>query len=443
MPHLPIMEDLKFYIVTFNSGRELVEVDPFANHLLDGWEDPDSKNTRLPDAIILTLQEFAPLSYAFLGGNLVKPYFDRFRQAVPIALQAYSDKTDTDVDDFVNVISHNLGLTALMMFARKDLVSKISSVQMAEIGVGDYQMGNKGAVAARIGWDVSGDDEKLVYTTFVGAHLAPMEEEVQRRDQNYVDIVKGLVFSKQYVHNLKKEQASEEVVPLLGSSSNTELTEAKGIYCDDSYLFFSGDLNYRTALTSPGQEDSKLFPQPRQDPDNALHYRHLLSKDQLQREHEQGKTLHGLTEQSIDFPPTYKYKMQKEKPVILDEDITEWQWAQHRWPSWCDRILFSHTDSLPVKAGKYSALPTFRTSDHRPVALCVSVPTQAVSDLEFSKLAPATINRQWQDQRITARRTEIIVGLGAYLGLTWEGNSLLLGTIFVVVGGTFMLKNLG
>lgn len=439
------METLKFYILTFNSGRELVEVDAFAEHLLDGWQDVDSKKSGVPDAIILALQEFAPLSYAFLGGNLIKPYFDRFRQAVSIALERYGDKHDTDTGDFVNVISHNLGLTALMMFVRKDLVERIASVQMAEVGVGDYQLANKGAVAARIGWNVS-HDEELVYTTFVGAHLAPMEEEIERRDQDYIDIVKGLVFSKQYVHEVKKKQASEEVVPLLGgpsSDAESTSTELKSIYCDDSYLFFSGDLNYRTALTAPAREDAKLFPQPCQDRDDSLHYMKLFAKDQLQQEQERGKTLHGLTEQPIDFPPTYKYKQQQDKPVIKDEDISEWPWARHRWPSWCDRTLFSQTNSLPVKAGKYSALPLFRTSDHRPVALSLSIPAKAVNDVAFSKRAPATIDRKWQENRMAARRIEIAVGLAAYLGLTWEGNSLLLGTILVMVGGTFMLKNLG
>lgn len=440
------MEDLKFYIVTFNCGRALIEVEAFARHLLDGWEDPDDKTTfsRLPDVVILTLQEFAPLSYAFLGGNLVKPYFDRFRQAVPIALEAYSDKHDAGAEDYLNVVSKNNGLTALMVFAKKSLLPSISTLNLAEVGVGVAEMGNKGAVGARIGWDVRHDGQPL-YTTFVSAHLAPFEAEVQRRDQDYIDIAKGLAFSQQDAREWRKEQASDENVPLLSEDSeNSSLdpTGLRGMYCDDSYLFFSGDLNYRTALTSPGREDSSTFPQPQKDPDSALHYRNLLDKDQLQQQLKQGRTLHGLTEQPIDFPPTYKYHIISETPVLRDEDVNEWNWAGHRWPSWCDRILFSRTDSLPVKAGKYSALPIFRTSDHRPVALCVSVPLKPVKDASFPQKAPAPIDQQCRSRRDAARRKEVVVGLAAYLGLTWEGRSLIMGAILIAVGGFFMFKSL-
>lgn len=440
------MDDLNIYIVTFNCGRELVEPDPFSQHLLDGWQDPTSQDSDLPDVIVLNLQEFAPISYAFIGGNLAKPYFDRFRRAVPKALQQYADKQSVDAEEFTNVISRNNGLTALMIFARKSLVSAISSINIAEVGVGVAEMGNKGAVGARIGWDVHGNGQPL-YTTFVSAHLAPFEAEVQRRDQDYVNIVKGLAFSSKDAREWRKEQTSDENVPLLAEEASESegalSTGLRGIYCNDSYLFFSGDLNYRTALTGPGREDSASFPQPRKDPNSALHYKQLLDKDQLQQQLKQGKTLHGLTEQSINFPPTYKYHIDSDKPVIQDSDVEEWNWAEHRWPSWCDRILFSRTDSLPVKAGRYSALPIFRTSDHRPVALSVSVPVNSVKNSGFAGKAPAQINQHCQASREAARRKEIAVGVAAYLGLTWEGRSLLLGTILIFISGYALLKSLG
>jgi hypothetical protein len=257
--------------------------------------------------------------------------------------------------------------------------------------------------------------------------------------------VRGIAFSQQDAREWRKEQAGDEGIPLLSDESDDSgsgLAGLKGMYCDDSYLFFSGDLNYRTALTAPGREDSRTFPRPQENPDSDLHYRSLLDKDQLQQQLKQGKTLAGLTEQPINFPPTYKYHIIDDKPVLRDEDINEWNWAKHRWPSWCDRILFSRTDSLPVRAGRYSALPIFRTSDHRPVTLCVSVPLKAVKDSSFAQRAPASIDQQYRSRREAARRKEIVVGLGAYLSLTWEGRSLVLGAILIVLGGLFMFKSL-
>ena len=432
------MVDLKLYIVTFNCGRALIEPDAFGSHLFDGWEDSSPSKATLPDVLVLNLQEIAPLSYAFLGNGFVKPYFDRFRQAVNVATDNQSTEPDGDSFKYFNVLSRHSGLTAIMLFVRDDLVDEIQTLNVAEVGVGVSEMGNKGAVATRLGWKSA---EGLVYTTFISAHLAPFEADIARRNQDYADIAKGLVFTPEDAREWRKDQQTAESVPLLaGDSATTDGTQAAttGIYSNDTYLFVAGDLNYRTAITTPGREDSKLFPQPQENIKDPLHYSHLLEKDQLTQELHDGKTLHGLTEQPIDFPPTYKYHLNEDKPVIIDKDVQEWKWAEHRWPSWCDRILFSSTQ---VHAGKYSALPLFRTSDHRPVALSVSVllkPLPASFDLSIH--APRPLDLHYQSRREAARRKEIAVGLLAYLGLTWEGNSLLLGTVLVVLGGIWMTK---
>ena len=66
------MSDLNCYITTFNCGRELVDVDYFANNLFNG-----AKTDLPPDFIVLCLQEIAPIGYSFLGGSLLAPYFAR------------------------------------------------------------------------------------------------------------------------------------------------------------------------------------------------------------------------------------------------------------------------------------------------------------------------------------------------------------------------------
>lgn len=431
------MSYLKLYLLTWNCGRAFVEEAAFAKHLFDGWQDPSADVAKLPDAIVLNIQEIAPLSHAFLGGSFVTPYFDHFRKAVGLA--STSAKADFN---YVNVISRNCGLTALMLFIRDDFMDDVTSIMAAEVGVGLSQMGNKGAVGVRVGWKVPKMDQAL-YTTFVSAHLAAFEEEMERRDQDYKDIIAGLVFTGQDAREWRKSQTSDEQVPLLaGTSVDSDESHDQGVYADDTHLFVSGDLNYRTGMTGPAKEDAAHYPQPTSDVKSAIHYRQLLGKDQLTQQLHAGKTLHGLTEQKIDFPPTYKLKLNVDKPVILDQDTDAWEWSTHRWPSWCDRILFSATPSLHVVAGKYSSLPIFRTTDHRPVALSAAVALKPISDTGFSKLAPVSINADYHSRRNAARRQEIAVGLAAYLSTTYEGAALVFGTAIMVVGAIYILKSM-
>jgi len=436
------MDNLKLYIVTFNCGRKQIEPAVFAEHLFDGWEDPLDTNA-LPDLIVFKLQEIAPLGYAFLGNNFVKPYFHRFRQALQIAGKNHSARYSVEDVGYFNVITRNSGLTAIMIFTRNNLTRQLKTLNIAEVGVGVSEMGNKGAIGARIGWQVPGS-QGLLHLTLVSAHLAPFEEEMERRDQDYCNIVKGLVFANKDAREWRKVDQEDENVPLLQDDQtdfSTSTGDVTGIYSDDSYLFFGGDLNYRTALTGPARGDSNLYPQPRKDKKDDLHYSHLLEKDQLSQQLQRGKTLHGLTEQRIEFPPTYKYKKILERPVIRDDDDGEWQWSSHRWPSWCDRILFSATSTLKVKAGSYTALPIFRTSDHRPVTLSIAIPLQKASNSGFAKLAPVPIDRQYKALREAARRKELVVGIAAYLGWTWEGNALLLGTVIALLGAIWISKS--
>lgn len=431
------MSFLKLYLLTWNCGRAFIEEDTFAKHLLDGWQDPTADVVKLPDAIVLNLQEIAPLSHAFLGANFVKPYFDHFRKAVRLATTSRESGTS-----YINVVSRNCGLTALMLFVRDDLVDDIKSVREAEVGVGVSQMGNKGAVGLRVGWKVPTSDQPL-YTTFVSAHLAAFEEEMERRDQDYKDIVSGLSFGNQDAREWRKPQTSDEQVPLLSDNAGTASPAGNhGIYADDNYLFFSGDLNYRTGMTGPSKDDVQHYPQPTGDVKSAIHYGQLLEHDQLSQQLHAKKTLHGLTEQKIDFPPTYKLKLNVDKPVILDEDTQAWEWSTHRWPSWCDRILFSSTSTLQIEAGKYSPLPIFRTTDHRPVALSAAIPRKPVLNTGFSKLAPVPVSPDAQTKRSAARKREIATGLAAYLGTTYEGGALVLGTALMVIGAIYVFKSM-
>lgn len=115
--------------------------------------------------------------------------------------------------------------------------------------------------------------------TFVSAHLAPHDYNVSRRNADWASLVSSLVFS---------------------SSSSSSSTYQ--IY-DTSYLFVMGDLNYRLNSTKPERLAIR-------DIGNYLgegNIEGLLRHDQLSQEQKEGRTMHGLKEGKIGFPPTYKF----------------------------------------------------------------------------------------------------------------------------------------
>ena len=384
------MASLNAYVVTFNCGRELIKSDVFGPHILQAASET-------PDLLILCLQELAPLAYAFLGGSFLTPYFDRFTAAVQVANK-----------DLYSVINLNVGLTAIMIFAKEDVSSRIGSIQTAEVGVGMQQTGHKGAVGIRMHYENTS-------LTFVSAHLAPHEPALEKRNQDYREIVERLVF----VGTSPGENA-------IAGDSSTE----NGMFAR-SHIVFAGDLNYRTSSLPPTKENAEDFPQPTKNSEDPLHWSHLLPHDQLNEEVKANKTLQGLQELPISFPPTYKYTPKDE--VSLDSE-RHWPWAAHRWPSWCDRIFFSKA----VDPRTYEALPLFGTSDHRPVALSLSISLGPVTP----QTPPFKVDPDWQAKRAVARRKELAVGTVAYLTWTKEGNGLLLASVIGLCGFILILRSM-
>ena len=212
-------------------------------------------------------------------------------------------------------------------------------------------------------------------------------------------------------------------------------------------------MQYRTSRFKPAPTDYHSFPQPCKDRTNARHYSNLLKEDQLTREKNAQRTCHGLQEAPIDFPPTYKYS-DKQRAIAEKDDGLMWDWAKHRWPSWCDRVLYTALPpwmegDLPIsiRTHRYTALPLMSTSDHRPVALSVSFPAKAIpppndnlpqDDVRLSP--PFEIDPDWRSKRVAARRRELVIGTFAFITLTWEGRIILLATIMVVFGGWWIIS---
>lgn len=430
------MKALSLYFLTFNCGLTLIDTDAFASQLFNGLSSP-----HLPDLLVLSLQEIAPMPYSLIGGSFLVPYFNRFHDAVGKA----SKKLSNDGSAYTSIAARNVGLTGIMVFAKDPTL--IQDLEAGEIGVGAWSMGNKGAIGIRFAYGSGNTSTEL---TFVAAHLAAMEEELQRRNQDWKDIVRGLIFSSTTSNYTTTLPRGDEDRPLLSISP-----QDASIYKSTSHLFFGGDLNYRTSIISPAPNDHiDTFPQPHHPTSSENHYSKLFEHDQLNHERLAGRTCHGLIEAPVTFPPTYKYK--SEGPFMTsDDELNRWPWAKHRWPSWCDRILYLDMPSwvqrsnpqAKIIANKYSALPLLPTSDHRAVALDLTIPLVPIPEPEEGEGAddprvkmPFDIDIDWKKKRERARILELVVGFSMYFTSTKEGVALFIAMVVGAVGAIYVLK---
>ncbi|KAF2279568.1 DNase I-like protein [Westerdykella ornata] len=408
---------LELYLLTFNCARNLVDPNTLAPVLFNAL--PPS--TSVPDLVAISLQEISPIAYSFLGGSYLKPYFDRIQTTVQLAASLRSH----DTEQLEHVASKSLGMTALMIFAKPHLRTRIQWIQPAGVGVGLWNMGNKGAVAMRLGISSPNSDSVLVMA-IVAAHLAPMEANVQARNKDWESIVRNLVF----LNDDDSGYSSSEEAPLLSSTSETP-ANGEGLFASTNhFIFLAGDLNYRTRDKPPSRVGHQTYPRLTLTDPDFEHFSDLFQEDQLIRELEGNRTLHHLQERPVRFPPTYKYtKRQKTSPGTVSSD-EDWEWAAHRFPSWCDRILYLPPPNGAVSFGNYTALPVQHTSDHRPVALSLSI-DEACFERDMQNHVPPSppfpLNPGWKARRDAARQLEVLTGILSYLALTKEGNTILAG----------------
>ncbi|ORY67290.1 Endonuclease/exonuclease/phosphatase [Pseudomassariella vexata] len=402
----PPMLDL-FYL-TFNAGKNLISVPVFANHLHNAF---GQNATTLPELVLISLQEMAPLSSAFIGSYWLSPYFSRYESALNLAAAKFiaeEERQHRPKDKAYTLVKMcNVGMTGIMLFARDK--NALHNIKSAEVGFGAGDMANKGAVGLRMDFEKDGKETEL---TFVSTHLAAMEWNLERRNRNWESIVSGLVFvdpkqimqseTSQHAENRPEENRPEDrpetdAQPLLAGfhPSTEKALHDISIYKPGSHLFVAGDLNYRLSKTSPPIDATF----PGVDPDNEDFYPRFLARDQLTAEKKAGRTLHGLTEAEIHFPPTYKYiilpKGEPETELSRiaaeegDGEEIKWKFASHRWPGWCDRVLYADVPQWvagdhAIIPTAYNCLPVVRSSDHRAVFLRALVPV-----LSPDELAPA------------------------------------------------------
>ncbi|KAH7316513.1 endonuclease/Exonuclease/phosphatase [Stachybotrys elegans] len=468
---------LDLLVLTFNCAKNFINAAVFANHLQAAF---GQNATGLPDLVVLSLQEIAPMGHSFIGGYFLNPYVARFEEAINLAAVQYDDERQNAVSvtptqqgpkkHYSLVKTGNVGYTALLLFARDP--DRLRDIQEAEVGFGAADMGNKGAVGVRALYQVSQD--ACTEVTFVATHLAAMEWNLHRRNANWAAIMRGMAFEnpEAIVANSKK---TEE--PVSRPSSDADAGERARLLPDEndeghmrlrqrlheisvfkpgSHLFVAGDLNYRISTSSP--PPNAAF--PNMDPDSEHHYSKFLHLDQLTREKAAGRTMHGLSESQIRFPPTYKYDVLPQKTA--DEHEVPWEFAPHRYPSWTDRVLYLDLPSW-VKEGPespamnvraYNAMPVIRTSDHRPVFLRIEVPLVSPSDLapppELTELSSSTdprvrlpmeLDPEAWERRAAARKREVMAGWSMLLWSTKQGALVLTSMVALGAGAYWLYRS--
>ncbi|KAI2617060.1 DNase I-like protein [Hypoxylon sp. NC1633] len=474
---------LDVFILTFNAAKHQINVPVFARHLYDAF---GQNASTLPELVVISVQEMAPLTQAFIGSYMLNPYFQRYESAVNIAaikFAAAEEHQHPSKDPPYTLVSkRNVGMTGIMLFAREP--AAVRNLQAAEVGFGTGDMANKGAVGLRMFYkkeDADGDLTAQTELTFVSAHLAAMEWNLDRRNKNWESIVSGLVFE-----DPKTFAERPSLQPTLQSSSD-EFEEAQqallerdwaqktlhdiSIYKPGSHLFVAGDLNYRLSKTSPAP--GSAFPD--MDSKSPNYFAHFLTRDQLTTEKAAGRTLHGLSEAAIKFPPTYKLvPLLKARPSAEtdgdrddDTEAVGWSWAPHRWPGWCDRVLFldipwwaqEAVGDQRLKVMAYDAIPAVRSSDHRPVFLRLEVPmleprrllpTESAYETELRadrrqpvdpriKL-PFPIDFQSWEHRAHVKKWESTIGWSMLISQSKQG-IILLVTVLLVGLSTWLYRS--
>jgi hypothetical protein len=190
---------------------------------------------------------------------------------------------------------------------------------------------------------------------FINAHLAPHQENIRKRNEDYTNIVSNL------------RVGSRGPYPRIArrSLSNSSLRD-----CTEEFdcCFFGGDLNYRINGTKFAIE---------QIVSNHRTFRSCLTNnDQLTIERAKGVIFTGFHEGPLLFRPTYKFS--KNKTTGLYTDAYD-NGPKERLAAYCDRVLYKrHVEyRQPLQLVHYSDVPEVRTSDHKPVTALFTVGTEA------------------------------------------------------------------
>ncbi|XP_076445234.1 inositol polyphosphate 5-phosphatase OCRL-like isoform X2 [Babylonia areolata] len=219
----------------------------------------------------------------------------------------------------------------LIVYITEKLAKHVSFLDTDTVPTGIMGiMGNKGGVGVRF-------TLQSTSLCFINSHLAAHQDEFERRNQDYRDILGKMRF-KQFVPPLT-----------IG---------------EHDLVFWIGDLNYRISNYSLEEVKGWIHQQK---------YKILLSADQLSTQLGHTDVFRGFEEGPITFDPTYKFD-----PGTDVYDSSD----KSRIPAWCDRILWQ---GVGVHQLRYDSHPQLRISDHKPVSAMFDVEIKVIDEKRYKK----------------------------------------------------------
>ncbi|KAH8118813.1 DNase I-like protein [Phellopilus nigrolimitatus] len=256
---------------------------------------------------------------------------------------------------------------ALGELVSKQLVGMLIICMVKKDVVKNVTDGNKGATALRL----------TLYSTvltFVNAHLAAFDDLTERRNADFHDLSRRLLFSSVVSHSLNNSTAPD------AESSGTTVTDAETVFQSDILFWMVStsipylvvdlvyqtadravDLNYRIDL--PDSEVRQLISGGLEIRDYNI--RDMLAYDQLTRARSEGKAFEGFREGRITHLPTYRFGA----GIATDDNGYDIK----RRPAWTDRILYLPSPHIRIKQTSYTAQAEMTMSDHRPISADFSV----------------------------------------------------------------------
>jgi len=215
----------------------------------------------------------------------------------------------------------------LLVYSKEEHMGSIKNISVGSLGTGikgiSHSLGNKGGVAVRL-------ELQDTEFCFVNSHLAAGDCEVERRNQDYDHINKGVKF-----HHM-------------------ENTNDYQLITDYEQIIWMGDLNYRINMEVNAVKNIIA----KED------LTKLLIADQLNQQRALGNVFEGYKEGAIKFRPTYKY----------DPGTSRWDTSwKSRSPAWTDRILWR---GETIIQSTYRSHESLVISDHKPVSASFQIPLE-------------------------------------------------------------------
>ncbi|KAK7021890.1 hypothetical protein VNI00_017179 [Paramarasmius palmivorus] len=307
----------------------------------------------------------------------------------------------------------------IVILVKKSLKSCFSNVMTCATGVGIMGvMGNKGGTAIRVSFtppafnalqtegslklDPSSKIQNDITSpgsttlTFVCSHLAAFDEMVDKRNADFQDLSRRLMFVESINSTSEtiideKGNASVDTQPSAAVAAPQPVLERYNVYESDA-LFWAVRISLALSARPASKSDVVVDLNYRIDlPDYDVRsmlaaehwkekYERLLQYDQLKNAMRNQKAFHLFMEHPISHLPTYRFSS-----GVLTDDLG---YDIKRKPAWTDRILYAHSGhTTHVQQISYAGHPEITMSDHRPASADFVVEVDAYDKSELQATA--------------------------------------------------------